>query len=101
MILEIISIILLSLGCVMMFSGVLGLYRFPDIYMRLQSTTKVSTGGAITILIGMILKCGISALTGRIFIIMMLIIVLTPIISHAIARSAHLQKIVPTGMEEK
>lgn len=101
MILEILSIILLSLGCIVMFSAVLGLYRFPDIYMRLQSTAKVNTGGAITILIGMILKCGISALSGRIFIIMMLIIVLTPIISHAIARSAHLQKIVPTGMEKK
>lgn len=90
-IIEILSIIILSLGCFMMFSAALGLYRFPDIYMKLQSTTKVNTGGAIVILIGLILKCGISAFSARIFIIMILIIILTPTISHAIARSAHLQ----------
>jgi multicomponent Na+:H+ antiporter subunit G len=78
-----------------MFSGALGLYRFPDIYMRLHSSTKVNTGGAMTILIGISLRSGVSASSAKIFSIIVLIIVLTPVISHAIARSAHLQKIAP------
>ncbi len=94
-ILELLSLIFISAGCIVMLSAALGLYRFPDIYMRLHSSTKVNTGGAMTILFGLILRSGISALSVKIVIIITFIIVLTPIVSHAIARSAHLQKKTP------
>ena len=94
-ILEILSLLLISAGCVVMLSAALGLYRFPDIYMRLHSSTKVNTGGAMTILFGLILRSGINALSAKIVIIIMLILILTPAVSHAIARSAHLQGRAP------
>jgi multicomponent Na+:H+ antiporter subunit G len=94
-ILEILSLLLISAGCVVMLSAALGLYRFPDIYMRLHSSTKVNTGGAMTILFGLILRSGINALSAKIVIIIILILILTPAISHAIARSAHLQGEAP------
>lgn len=94
-ILELLSLLLISLGCIVMLSATLGLYRFPDIYMRLHSSTKVNTGGAITILLGMILRIGFNAISVKIFIIIALIFILTPIVSHAIARSAHLQSKTP------
>jgi len=92
---ELLSLIFVSAGCIVMLSAALGLYRFPDIYMRLHSSTKVNTGGAMTILVGIILRSGISALSTKIFIIITLIFILTPVISHAIARSAHLQRKTP------
>jgi len=94
-ILEALSLILVLIGCFLMSSAALGLYRFPDIYMRLHSSTKVNTGGVMTILLGIILRSGISNMSAKIFIIIVLIIILTPVISHAIARSAHLQGKAP------
>jgi monovalent cation/proton antiporter MnhG/PhaG subunit len=55
----------------------------------------VNTGGAMAILLGVILRSGISALSAKIFIIITLIFILTPVVSHAIARSAHLQRKTP------
>ena len=94
-VLELISLILIFAGCIVMLSAALGLYRFPDIYMRLHSSTKVNTGGAMTILLGIIIRSGLSSMSAKIFIIIILIIILTPVASHAIARSAHLQKKSP------
>lgn len=94
-ILEVLSLILVSIGCFFMASAALGLYRFPDIYMRLHSSTKVNTGGAMTILLGIILRSGISSMSAKIFVIIVIIIILTPAVSHAIARSAHLQGKAP------
>ncbi|MFH1101292.1 MAG: monovalent cation/H(+) antiporter subunit G [Methanobacteriota archaeon] len=94
-ILELLSLLFISIGCFVMLSAALGLYRFPDIYMRLHSSTKVNTGGAMTLLFGLMLRTGISALSAKIFIIIALIFILTPVVSHAIARSAHLQSKTP------
>jgi len=94
-ILEFISFFMMSIGCIIMLFAALGLYRFPDIYMRLHSSTKVNTGGAMTILLGLILRSGISTLSAKILVLIILIFILTPVISHAIARSAHLQGKTP------
>jgi len=93
--LELFSLFLMSLGSIVMLFAALGLYRFPDIYMRLHSSTKVNTGGAMTILLGLVLRSGISALSLKILVLILLIFILTPVISHAIARSAHLQGKTP------
>ena len=94
-ILEILSLFFMAVGCLVMFSSALGLYRFPDVYMRLHSSTKVNTGGAMTILFGAMLRSGVSAISGKIIIIIALVFILTPVCSHAIARSAHLQSKTP------
>jgi multisubunit Na+/H+ antiporter MnhG subunit len=49
----------------------------------------------MTILLGLILKSGISTLSAKILILLILIFILTPVVSHAIARSAHLQGKTP------
>jgi multicomponent Na+:H+ antiporter subunit G len=94
-IIELCSWILIGTGVIVLFSAALGLYRFQDIYMRLHSSTKVNTGGAMTIFLGLIIRIGFNALLTKIFIIILLIFVVTPVISHAIARSAHLQQKTP------
>ena len=95
LILEFLSFFMMSVGCIIMLFAALGLYRFPDIYMRLHSSTKVNTGGAMTILLGLILRSGISTLSAKILVLILLIFILTPVVSHAIARSAHLQGKTP------
>lgn len=102
--LEVISLLFMILGCMIMALSALGLYRFPDIYMRLHSSTKINTGGAMNILIGLIIRTGLQQLSVKLFVLILLIFILTPVVSHAIARSAHLQgetPIVPFSSHSK
>lgn len=94
-IIEILSTIFLGIGVIVLFSAALGLYRFQDIYMRLHSSTKVNTGGAMALFLGIILRIGFNGFLTKLLIIIALIFVVTPVISHAIARSAHLQQKTP------
>lgn len=91
MIIEILSIVLMSLGCVVMFSASIGLIRFRDTYMRLHACAKASTGGALTILLGVLLYTGLVEFAGKIVIVIVLIIITSPILSHALARAAYLK----------
>ena len=88
---EIISYIFISIGCIIMAIASLGLYRFPDVYMRLHASAKINTGGAMNILFGLMLRFGFQFITIKFFVLLILIFILTPAVSHAIARSAHIQ----------
>ena len=88
---EIISYIFISIGCFIMAIAALGLYRFPDVYMRLHASAKINTGGAMNIFFGLMLRFGFNIQTVKIFVLLILIFILAPVISHAIARSAHIQ----------
>ncbi|MBS3817454.1 MAG: monovalent cation/H(+) antiporter subunit G [Candidatus Thermoplasmatota archaeon] len=90
MILRIISLLLMSLGCVMMFTAALGLLRFPDIYMRLHASGKAGTGGTLALLGGVLLRTGIDVISGKIILVMVFVLLTGPIISHALARAAHI-----------
>lgn len=103
-IIEIIAFIIISIGCFTMFSAAIGLYRFPDICMRLHANSKVNTGGAITIIFGLIILNGINMITAKLFVIIVLILILTPVVSHAIAKSTHIhqtKKIISVEIEKE
>ena len=91
MILSFISIFLISLGCVVMFSAALALIRFPDVYMRLHASAKASTGGTLALLGGVLLKIGLNILSTKIILAIIFILFTGPILSHAIARAAHIK----------
>ncbi|MGM0509638.1 MAG: monovalent cation/H(+) antiporter subunit G [Thermoplasmatota archaeon] len=91
MIIDIISLFLMVLGIVMMFSASLGILRFDDVFMRLHSSAKASTGGAITTLIGVILRTGLETVSGKIIVVISLIVITGPILSHALARAAYIK----------
>jgi len=89
-IVDIVGYVIISIGCFIMFSAALGLYRFPDIFMRLHASAKVNTGGAITIFFGLIVLNGINMTTAKLCILLVFILILTPVVSHAIARSTQI-----------
>lgn len=91
MIIQWISLFLMALGCVVMFTASLALWRFDNVYMRLHASAKASTGGALSLLFGIILWTGLDPFSGKILILMVLIVFTGPILSHAIARAAHLE----------
>lgn len=89
--LNILSIFLISLGCIIMFTASLALIRFKHIYMRLHASSKAGTGGVLTLLIGVLLRIGFKEITGKIILLAVLILVTGPVLAHAIARAGHLK----------
>lgn len=75
-----------------MFTAALGILRFSDIYMRLHASGKAGTGGTIAILAGVLIRVGLNQISGKIVLVMVFILFTGPIISHAVARAAHLRE---------
>ncbi len=78
-----------------MILGSVGVIRFPDVYTRLHASTKCDTGGAISILLGVILFSGLNMTSLKILSILFFIFLLNPVASHALARASHKYGIAP------
>ncbi len=68
-----------------------GLFRMPDIYTRLHAASKAVVLGTIPLLLSIALL-GDPAITVRALLIGCLILLTTPVSSHAIARAAFLRR---------
>ncbi len=84
----IIGYMLIVLGLIFIFIGLLGIYRFENFYARLLAAADIDTIGLITILLGVIIISGINSFSFKVLLIMGLILVINPIVSSSIASSA-------------
>jgi multicomponent Na+:H+ antiporter subunit G len=96
-----IAYLFIFLGLVFIFFGTLGIIRFPDIYTRLQTSSKCDAAGALSLLVGLIVREGLDSLSLRILIILMFLLLTNPVASHAIARSAAIRGIKPWRKKKK
>ncbi len=86
---EILGYILIFLGVFFNIAGCIGLVRFPDVYNRLQASTKCVTLGTILLLLGVALACGSSAMAVKALICAGFIVITSPTAAHAIAKGAY------------
>ena len=87
---EIVVGVLLGVGAAVSLSGALGILRLPDVYLRIQASTKNVTLGALPVLLGLVVGEGLlTQYTGRALIIAVLLLVMNPVSSHALARAAY------------
>ena len=96
-----IAYLFIILGLVFIFFGTLGIIRFPDIYTRLQTSSKCDAAGAVALLVGLMLREGLNPLSLRILIILVFLLLTNPVASHAIARSAAIRGIKPWRKKKK
>ncbi len=96
-----IAYLFIFLGLVFIFFGTLGIIRFPDIYTRLQTSSKCDAAGAVALLVGLMVRDGLDSLSLRILIILMFLLLTNPVASHAIARSAAIRGIKPWRKKKK
>lgn len=80
----------IAAGVVFIALGIYGTFSFNDFYSRILVTANTDTFGFITVILGFLLKYGISAFSAKILLILAIYIVTTPMSNHAIARSAYL-----------
>lgn len=68
--------------------GNVGVLKFPDIYTRLQASSKCAVTSLISILLACMFLKGLSPMTGKILVITVFFLVSSPVASHIIARGA-------------
>ena len=76
-------------------TGMIGLIRFPDLFTRLHGASVTDTLGAGFIVIGLILQSGFTLVTAKLIIIMGLILLTSPVATHALAQAALHAGILP------
>ena len=86
---EILSKILILVGVLFIFFGTVGLVRLPDLYNRLQAATKCVTLGTCSILLGIIISQGFSAISIKALLCIVFILLTNPTAAHALAHAAH------------
>ena len=87
---EIAVIALSVIGLAFSLSGVMGILRMPDVYTRIQCSTKTITMGALPVLIAVVVGEGpVSAYGSRALLAAVLLLVVNPVSSHALARAAY------------
>lgn len=78
---------LVVLGLVVMTIGVIGLYRMPDLYLRLHAASKAVVLGVVA-LAAASAATGDGAIIARAALIAGFLLLTTPVSAHAIARAA-------------
>lgn len=83
---EILSCLFFSLFLVFGITGLIGLFRFPDAWSRLQASSVTSTTSVFSLLMAVLIIAPSWAMASRILIILAFFMISSPTGSHIIAR---------------
>jgi multicomponent Na+:H+ antiporter subunit G len=87
---EIAGTALIGVGVAFDALGCLGLLRMPDVYNRLQASTKCVTFGTCGILLGIFALRGFTGLGVKALVGIPFLLLTSPVAAHALARGAHI-----------
>ena len=90
-IIQIASDVLIISGFIFMMFGVIGIFKFKNFYSRMLVASKVDTVGFITLILGMVLRHGVSFFSAKLIVIMLIIIIINPLEAYILSRSAHMR----------
>lgn len=83
-----IGMLIIYSGIFFIIIGVLGIYRFENFYPRILVASKIDTVGSITLMFGVAIRNGISFFSMKVLLILVIMIMINPLSTHSIARSA-------------
>ena len=86
---EKIGLVLIVLGVLFDVSGCIGLVRLPDVYNRIQASTKCVVLGTTLILVGSLFMLNTLAATVKGVICILFILITSAVAAHALSRAAH------------
>lgn len=86
---DVIGYILVAIGILFDIFGCIGLVRFPDVYNRLQASTKCVTLGTILLLIGVAIISASGPTSAKALICAVFILITSPTAAHAIAKGSY------------
>ncbi len=84
----VLSLALIGLGFSL--SGAMGILRMPDLYTRIQCSSKNVTMGTLPLLLAVVVDQGVVSTYGsRALLVAVLVLVINPLAAHALARAAY------------
>ena len=88
---NLLSILCLSLGCVCNIVAGLGLFRFPDFYTRMHAAGITDSLGSGFILLGLMLQTGWGIDLSKLILLLIFTLITGPTVSYALAKAARQQ----------
>lgn len=85
---DIIAVVFIASGLVFNIIGCIGLIRLSDAYSRLQATTKSITLGTCSILLGVFIIKGFTAIGVKSVLCIVFLLFTAPAAAHALSRAA-------------
>ncbi len=79
---------MISLGLFFLVVAAVGMVRLPDVYTRSHAVSLTDAVGAFFLLTGLAIYQGFSTNTLRILVVLALLYLVNPVISHATVRAA-------------
>lgn len=97
-----ISIGLILIGLFFLFVAAIGVLRLPDVYTRSHAVSLTDSLGAFFVLGGLALYEGLSTPTNlvKILVVLILLYLLNPVITHATVRSAYRSGLRPWSKKD-
>ncbi len=90
---QIIGLILISIGVLFDLSGCIGLVRLPDVYNRIQASTKCVVLGTTLILVGSLIWLGSLAALIKGLVCIVFILITSSTAAHALSKAAHQSRV--------
>jgi multicomponent Na+:H+ antiporter subunit G len=87
---EWLGVLWMVVGAVFVVIAALGVARMPDLFTRMQASTKTGTAGAGAILLGTALFFSDAQATTRSLLVMAFLLLTAPIAAHLLARAGYL-----------
>lgn len=84
---EIIGACLMLMGAIVIVTAVAGTYRFKYVLNRMHAAALCDTLGLLLVLSGLIVISGFTALSAKLFAIIVFMWLASPVMSHLIARA--------------
>ena len=84
----VLSSLCLLLGAFLIFSGGLGVLRFPDFFTRMHAAGVTETMAVTLIVLGLMLVSGWGLPLFKLLLILLFVMITSPTASHALAKSA-------------
>lgn len=88
-ILAILSDVSIGIGALFCLIGAIGLLRLPGFYTRLHSAGLIDTMGAGFLVLGFMIKAGLSLLTIKLMFLLLFVLIASPTATHALAKTAY------------
>ena len=81
--------IIISIGLIFMALGIVGIFKYHDFFTRILIASKIDTVGTLTVLLGIAIRVGFNFMSLRILLLLALMFVINPIVTHIIVSSAY------------
>ena len=89
--------ILVFLGLFIVISGIIALFRFPDFYTKLHAASAIECCGIPVSLVGLALLQSDLTSALKLMLIVVIILIMNPVSTHALTRSSMKSKIDNQG----